>query len=131
MPRILYRLLALVLALGWVPAATCCSIQAAGFDVPCSNVECDHGPSEAASACDDCNVAAEGLYQRTGPLTKLAPQLTMVCACLVCIPSLDAALENEQASFTAEAERTRGWVPIWQFERRAAALAHAPDSLTA
>lgn len=129
MPRILYRLVALCLAFAWVPATMCCSLEAAGWDVLCSNVDCQKDSGQ--SAADGCDAVDAGLYQSSSPSVKIALTVATLCACATRLFAFERDFESRKAVCVAETTRTRDWIPVWQFERRAAAPAHAPDSLIA
>ena len=127
--RQFYRIVALCLATLWLPATLCCAVEAAGWEVLCSNESCHEG--EPGEVLDGCSVVEEGGYQSAVSNLKVAPPTADLCACLICLRALELGLEAQRAVVVAETTRPRDWVPIWQFERRAAAPAHAPDSLIA
>lgn len=129
MPRNVQRLIALCLILIWGPATMCCALEAAGVENLCASEDC-HSPNSANAPLDGCNIVESGDFQGVVPTFKTAPSVTFICACLIC---LKAAVEAPGAVEFAvrDNERPRDCTVGWHFERRAAALAHAPDSLIA
>ena len=108
----------------------CCAIEAAGFDVLCSNDAC-HDSSPRKATNDGCCVVEDGNYQSTVSPVKVAPPLIAHCVCFICVKAFAPELEIREAAVVSEISRPCDWIPIWQFERRAAATAYAPDSLIA
>jgi hypothetical protein len=109
----------------------CCALEAAGWEIMCSDDSCHESDSAKTAAADGCNAVEDGAYQSAIPSLKVAPSFAALCVCFICIRPFEPELETEHALFVSEIARTRDWVPVWQFERRAAAPAHAPDSLIA
>ena len=129
MTRTVYRLVALCLILVWGPATMCCALETAGLDTLCSDAAChENGGMEATGGC--C-VLEDGNYQSTVFTVKVTPSLVAQCVCFICAKAFAPELEIREAVVVSEIGRPRDWIPIWQFERRAAAPAHAPDSLIA
>ncbi|AHF94796.1 hypothetical protein OPIT5_27295 [Opitutaceae bacterium TAV5] len=133
MPRRLHSIVALCLALIWVPATVCCRLQAAAIEPAAQSdgcKECD--PAKPADPGAACKTVEGGHYHSAVSILKLSPQSTLLCV-LICAPALSLDVDEiQQAAVLAKEElrRPRDWLPVWQFERRAAAPAHAPDSLT-
>ena len=119
--------LALVLALLWMPATLCCRLEAAGFEVFCS--DCDHCRDVAAPTHGSCNLAEQGHYTSHVPAPNVAPAAlaTFVAIADVAVKPPLAVSERRPGLRT---KRPRDWLPDWTFVRRAAAPAHAPDSVT-
>lgn len=130
-----YRLLSVFFVALWLMATQHCALEAAGLFA-------DHGTAEASGGCcgakakgcetDGCKTIEDGQYRSEARLVKaVAPDLTS-SGCLLCVhlllaePKVDAAFAVKDRWNEAP-----DWVPSWQFERRAAAPAHAPDSLIA
>lgn len=130
MRRTLYRIIALFLALAWGPATMCCALEAAGWGVLCSSEAC-HDESADEATTDGCDLVEDGRYQSSIPSARIAPPLGSCCAGLICAGFKVQLQHHSIIVMRAEIGRPRDWVPIWRFERRAAALAHAPDSLIA
>jgi len=129
MARNLHRLIALCLLLVWGPATMCCALDAAGAESLCASETC-HSPDKEKAPGDGCNVLESGDYQSVFSTTKVAPSATFICACLICLRADVEKSAEVVAVELAAIERPRNWTVRWHFERRAAALAHAPDSLT-
>lgn len=125
-----HRFLSLLLVAFWFLATQHCVLEA-------SELLSDHAAgccSTQADGCekDGCKAVEDGQYRTDAKSLKAsAPDLAVV-ALLLCPrlllapPASDAHLVASKRQHTAPA-----WVPSWQFERRAAAPAHAPDSLIA
>ena len=122
----LHRFIALCLVLIWGPATMCCALEAADLAVLCSDGTCHS--DDAHAPLDGCHVLESGDYQSVIPTLKTAPPATFVCACLLCLREIEPS-ENSGTQLIREPDRPRDWTVTWQFERRAAAPAHAPDSL--
>lgn len=135
---------AVLMALIWVPATMCCDLELAGAAINCCgptttdaatetcNTESDsccstEAPSEVAG-CD--NVAETGGYQNATPVLKLAPSLHLVdiIGSTLTLPKIEADTAPPAAW---EKTRPPAWTTCWQFEQRAAPLAHAPDATRA
>jgi hypothetical protein len=132
MIRSSHRFVALILALVWGPATMCCALEAAGWNILCKG-GAGHDCTPDSTKNDGCNgVGVEnGKYQNSVPSIKVALPVTELCSCLICLRTFEPEPESQQAAVVREIAQLRDWVPIWQFERRAAAPAHAPDSLSA
>lgn len=129
--RPLFRLVAFSLILVWGPATMCCAREAAGWGIGCSADCCHESGSAHAEPAEGCNVIEDGAYQTTIPALKVAPPIGELGLGVSCTRHFEPELETEHAGYVSEIVRTRDWVPVWQFERRAAAPAHAPDWLIA
>ena len=105
----------------------CCALEAAGLEIVCSDGDC-HSTDGSKSPPDGCQVIESGNYQSVIPTLKTAPRATLVCACLLCLREIEAP-EISGIAVIRESDRPRDWTVKWQFERRAAAPAHAPDLL--
>jgi hypothetical protein len=85
-------------------------------------------------ATDDCRVVEEGAYRIDADgLEVSAPRVTFLASLLdwrVAVPEPDREYESRILPDKA-LDGPLDWVRSWQFVRRAAALAHAPDSLNA
>jgi hypothetical protein len=108
----------------------CCAVEAALGTSPCCVKSC-HDDTKKEPKEDACSVVEDGHYQPSLSNIKIAPSLTYMCACCLCVRAIESDGPDARAVYVAEITRPRDWVPTWQFERRAAAPAHAPDSLIA
>lgn len=127
--RRLFKFVALFLATIWLPVTMCCALEAAAGVSPSCMEKCD--TDSKSDAKDACSMVENGHYQSSVPSVRIAPPLTDLCTCLLCVRAVVSEPQTARAVYLAKMTRERDWVPIWQFERRAAAPAHAPDSLTA
>lgn len=132
MIRTSQRIVALLLVFAWGPATLCCALEAAGWNILCTGGASRDCTSDHATN-DGCNgVGVEnGSYHSSVPSIKIALPVTELCSCLICLRAFETEPESQHAAVVREIAQLRDWVPIWQFERRAAAPAHAPDPLSA
>lgn len=122
-----------LLAALWLPATQHCGLEAAGLLTDqCAE---GHGPAgcvaKADCASDECGTLEGGNYRSDAASLKVSPQwftcIFLLSDALVSIPP-----ESSSALVVDDSRgRPEDWVPSWQFERRAAAPAHAPDTLIA
>ena len=127
-----FRLFAFCMALFWVPATAHCRIESLGLDFVACAGDCHNDTPPGAShegASDACDIVEDGLYKCGSDPLKVAPALVAVCVVLLYVPEPDPDIGPDLA--VPDAGRPREWVASWQFVRRAAAPAHAPDSLIA
>lgn len=135
MHRLAFRLLALCLALSWVPVTAHCRMEALGLDFASCGEGCHSDQADrhdSAGACQDaCDLLESGFYKSSVDPVKVAPA-TWVQAFLLClhVPAPDPAAAGPSGG-PIDRQRPREWVTQWQFVRRAAAPAHAPDPLLA
>lgn len=125
------RFLSLLLVTFWFLATQHCVLEAAELFSDHAHGCCS---TQEATGCemDGCKAVEEGQYRTDAKtLQASAPDLAVV-ALLLC-PRLLLAPPSSDADFVASERQHAApeWVPTWQFERRAAAPAHAPDSLIA
>lgn len=117
----------------WLLATQHCGLEAVGILVQqCQQEDGSRGCGGTEHAGDGCEIVEGGGYKvNNGAANIVAPQL-VACACLICLNSAELRLvQVAELSPRDDFERPRDWVPTWQFERRAAAPAHAPDSFVA
>ena len=131
MPRLLFKLTALCLALIWMPVTLCCMAEAASEEAfsLCAD-RC--GDDDGAEERDSCALVEDGDYSSSISQLKVPAPAEAACLHILHVARIaDIASLDTTAVRAAEIRRPRDWVPIWQFERRAAAPAHAPDSSNA
>ena len=127
--RALYRFMAVSLALLWVPAMMACALEAVGWDFMCSTPCCGDEADEKAPVAT-CSVVENGHYVTAAASVKVSPTVVALCTGCICLRApMEPPTTGAARLLTGESQRPRDWVPVWQFERRAAAPAHAPDSL--
>lgn len=130
MLRLLYRFTAFSLALLWMPLTLCCSAEAAiGDEFSLCGDDCADRSPEGGQR-DGCALVEDGKYSGSVAVLKVsagnavAGTGSVILSLAVTPPQAPPAMIRP-----AEPERPRDWVPTWQFERRAAAPAHAPDAV--
>lgn len=129
-----HRFLSLLLVAFWFLATQHCVLEAAELfsdDHASASAGCC---SKQAAGCekDGCKAVEDGQYRagagavKTGAPDAL-PQGSLLCAHL----RLALAESDPRPTEKSRWHMAPDWVPAWQFERRAAAPAHAPDPLIA
>lgn len=132
------KLLSVLLLAFWLVATQHCGLEAAGLFSSHSGESaavgcCASNEHEKKSGCvsDGCELVESGHY-RTDLGAKLVVPALAPCFCVLCTHFCVAPPEPEVLLVaTDRVELASAWVPVWQFERRAAAPAHAPDPLIA
>ena len=122
-------LIALMMATLWLPVTQHCGLEAAGLlSGHCAEDGTSGCEADGACAMDGCGMLESGEYRSDGsPLTLASPHW-FVCVYLMVgrvvapEPEPDVGKDGDHAS-----DRARDWFANWQFERRAAAPARAPD----
>lgn len=127
-------MIAVLLAALWLPATQHCGLEAAGLLADqCGD---GRGPTDCVAngncANDDCGTLEGGDYRSDVAPLKLSSPQWFTCVFLLSEAIAATPAEPDSAPTAGDAlDRPREWVPGWQFERRAAAPAHAPDTLIA
>jgi hypothetical protein len=128
-PR-LTKLIALLLVVLWLPATLHCQLESAGLDVlfDCA-AETEHTDSGDCSG-DACQVLESGQIALSKSRIDFASLPALVCTCAHCFlaPAPRAA---ELGIFASRQDETLPLQRTWQFSRRAALPARAPDNLNA
>jgi hypothetical protein len=123
----LRQIIATVLLALWLPATQHCDLEAAGITVLAHG---DHASSTCKDTCaDDACHAIEGvsLIKDANSLRALPAPVTTLCGCLLNLLA-PPELEENFAAFTAgEPPQVRVLHRTWQFVRRTALPARAPD----
>jgi hypothetical protein len=134
--RVVSNRLAVVFLLAvWLAATQHCGLEAAGLFATHTEEGAAGGcckSSDVGCEIDGCDTVEKGEYRSDARGAKVAAPELAECLALICSTVLNAYPPSD----TRVIERIRSkasldWVPTWQFERRAAAPAHAPDSLIA
>lgn len=126
------KLAALLLATLWLPATLHCQLEGLGLD---ALFACADQPAETAHtdgdtcANDGCQTIESGQYA----ITKSKPDLSLLpalaCVCVACFQHL-APPAAAREFFAVHQEKTLPLQRTWQFVRRAALPARAPDPLS-
>jgi hypothetical protein len=129
-PRLL-KIAALFLAALWLPATMHCQLESLGLD---AIFACASQPDEATHAdegnCadDGCQTVESGQIVVTKSRVDLSLLPVLVCACTHCLLTLAPPAPATEISATRQDEM----LPLqrtWQFARRAALPARAPDAV--
>jgi hypothetical protein len=128
-----FRLIvALLLALVWLPATLHCGLEAAGLlehaDACCHG---EHADAAKPTHCGvaGCGVVESGDYQPSYSLLKVSAPVAVICfssliELTACLPGEPAIVAPEKAESPLEIRRT------WQFLARAALSPRAPSSVS-
>jgi hypothetical protein len=127
----LLKVVALLLATLWLPATVHCQLESLGLDAffACTDNGSEDAHSEGTSCTDDgCQTIETGQVAVAKSRIDAASLALVACAshfCLFEIPAPEAAPEfvASRQGATLPLQRT------WQFARRAALPARAPDTL--
>lgn len=115
-------LVALCLAVLWLPVSVHCAVDASGIlDRPadsCCNKE--HDCSESP-----CSLVPQGEYNPFTPAAKAAPPTQLDWISLVCPRDLMLP-PRETIAPVDGSERPPDWIVAWHFVRRAAGIPRAP-----
>ena len=122
-------IVALFMALLWLPATQHCDLEAAGILTShCEQTNGSLGCGDDQHAGDGCKAVEGGGYMLGGGPPKLSAPQPAVCVCLICLHVAEPRLESTVGVFSRRyCERPLDWVPSWQFVRRAALLPGAPS----
>lgn len=128
MPRLL-KIAALLLVAIWLPATVHCRLEGLGFDTlfGCSD-HSDSAEHSSSAECDDdgCQVLEDGQFSMAKSRVDFALPAVLAAACHPCLfhvgpPAPAPAIFATGQDAALPLQRT------WQFVRRAAPLARAPD----
>lgn len=127
------KLIAACLLALWLVATQHCGLEALGLFAEHAETVADTGCCAGSDQCerDDCHTLENGGYRIDGASVKVAaPRLTLGDPSeeWIAIPEPEPLPDINLTGILASA---LDWVPTWQFVRRAAAPAHAPDDLNA
>jgi len=127
--RRLFSLIAYLLVALWVPATMHCDLEAATLVLSEIAHSDSSGCCDPASSCsqDACQVVEAANYQSSNLTLKLLNPTLFVCSCMIWLQAADQISRAEPAMPVCTLEKARGWVPTWQFVRRTALPARAPD----
>ena len=131
--RALRILVALLLALVWLPATVHCGLDAAGLlahaDSCCSTDE-HHSPHSSKCGADGCDVVESGGYQVTGGYVKIPTPLWRE-SLLTLIASVPALVEESEFVVVEAVESPPEMKRTWHIVSRAALSPRAPSLIAA
>ena len=126
------RLTAWLLLAFWLPATQLCALEMAGV------LRLDDAPEESCcggNLCcgeNECRLMEGATFQRDNAAPKVFVPLILTWVSFIELHAPGASLNDETKNFGCESiERPKGWIPRWQFVRRAALMPRAPSSLSA
>lgn len=126
----LRRILALVLAVLWLPTAQHCMLEAAGVLAAQEEHAAHQNCCESSSgACDveSCNPIESGNYQpTTSEIVAPLPVFTVWACLLEQVLTRDASAKGAEPA-TTTFDRPPEFSPTWQFVHRAAQSPRAPS----
>ena len=127
-------LLAVLLALLWLPATLHCGLEAADLLASHCAEDDGHGCSPTAADCssDACGIVESPGYRGEECTLELEPPGPGDLVWLVhLLAGPTETMEVADAPPVDGWNRSPAWVPAWSFDRRAAAPAQAPNTLIA
>jgi hypothetical protein len=128
-PRLL-KCVALLLATLWLPATVHCQLENLGFDAFFGCADSGSAADHAAGGpCDDESCQTIETGQFTFDKSRIdAAALTFACLSPFCLFEIPAQSPAPEPAPLCQ-EETLPLLRTWQFDRRAALPARAPDSL--
>jgi hypothetical protein len=125
--------IAIVMATLWLPMTQHCGLEAVGmFAAHCADEAGATACADGDCADDGCATLEDGNYRSDNAAVTVSAPEFFVCFGFDFGDAVDCESEADSRYTAGDPfARPREWVPTWQFERRAAAPAHAPDSLIA
>lgn len=123
------RFVALFLLALWLPATQHCDLEAAGIDFMTHD---GHASSACHDTCvdDAChNIEGAAFTKGGNTLRVLPPPAMILCACLIHVPPPPPAVETPVIDDGTGSRRLLVLHRTWDFVRRAALPARAPDSI--
>lgn len=128
----LLKVAALLLATLWLPATVHCQLETLGFDTLFACAGDDGAAHADGKGCTDdgCQTIESGQVAVAKSRIEVAAPALFACASLFCL--FEVAAPDVASEFVAS--RQDETLPLrrtWQFDRRAALPARAPDSLNA
>ena len=128
----LLKIIALLLATLWLPATVHCQLETLGLDTLFACAGDDGAAHADGKGCTDdgCQTIESGQVAVAKSRIEVAAPALFACASLFCL--FEVAAPDVASEFVAS--RQDETLPLrrtWQFDRRAALPARAPDSLNA
>jgi hypothetical protein len=125
------KLAALLLATLWLPATLHCQLEGMGLDTffACADQPVESAHTDAGGCTDDgCQTIESGQVAVTKSKLDLSQLTTLACVCVACFQHL-APPAPAPEFFAVHQDETLPLQRTWQFARRAALPARAPDTL--
>jgi hypothetical protein len=127
------KLAALLLATLWLPATLHCQLEGLGLDTlfACADQPAETAHANADGCTDDgCQSIESGQFAITKSKLDLSQLPALACVCVACFQHLVPAAPAPEI-FAVHQDETLPLQRTWQFARRAALPARAPDTLKA
>lgn len=123
--RIVFKFVAFLLLTLWLPATEHCALEDAGL------THSDHHSSSCKDVCqDDACHSIEGIsYPKVSSDLRVLPPTVSFAYCLLSVLVAPVLVEREPVSLATEPPELQALCRTWQFVRRAALPARAPDCL--
>lgn len=129
-----HKLVAVCVLAFWLVATHHCRLESLGSFASHTDDTATTGCCASSDGCtnDECGTLEEGSYRIDGGAVKVfAPRITLICHLNDWRMLTPAQEMSPRVLPDGVTERPKDWLADWQFVRRAAAPAHAPDSLSA
>jgi hypothetical protein len=127
----LMKLAALLLATLWLPATLHCQLESLGLDAlfACADQPAETAHTNGDTCADDgCQTIESGQFALSKSKLDLSLLPALACVCVACFQHLAPPAPAPEISAVHQDE-TLPLQRTWQFARRAALPARAPDSL--
>jgi hypothetical protein len=124
--KIAYKLVAFLLLTLWLPATEHCDLESAGFTILAHD---DHHSSSCKDSCqDDACHSIEGIsYPKASSDLRVLPPTVSFAYCLLSVLAAPVVVQCEPVSLATAPPELQALCRTWQFVRRAALPARAPD----
>ncbi|MBL9200099.1 MAG: hypothetical protein JNL39_06305 [Opitutaceae bacterium] len=124
--RIVFKLVAFLLLALWLPATEHCALESAGFTILAHD---DHHSESCKDTCqDDACHSIEGVsYPKASSDLRVLPPTVSFACCLLSVLVAPAVVPREPVSLATAPPELQALGRTWQFVRRAALPARAPD----
>ena len=126
------KLAALLLATLWLPATMHCQLESLGLETlfACADQPAETAHTEGDTCADDgCQTIESGKFAITKSKLNLSQLSALAFVYVACFPH-PALPAPAPEIFAVRQEKTLPLQRTWQFARRAALPARAPDTLT-
>jgi hypothetical protein len=122
-----FKIIAVVLLAVWLPATQHCDLEAAGIEF--ITLGDHHASSSCQDVCQDdaCHTIEGVSYGKAASDLRVLPPPASFAFCLLSLLVAPVLMEREPVCFTGDSPEIQALHRTWQFVRRTALPARAPD----
>lgn len=125
--RLTFRILVLLLLTLFGSATLHCRIaNLLDSEASVAKQHCHALPDDGCTR-DHCDVLEQGLFSGSSDSVKIDAPAFSFCDCLLCVVALTRGWELEELPPAKAEDGPSNWVPLWNFDRRAASVPRAPS----